>query len=446
MTSTMTTRVLEFDSLEAYLFWEENCMIISPGETSFIVIGVIGCSVAGLSVVFNTFLFWLLMKNRKHRSSHLLYLTFLAAFDIFVSIAYILLFPINIYVDYFESVVLANAWYTYMPLTLSISHVMMTASALLIVAAAFERFVTISKIRTQFAKRNRYLISILCLIFAIFPKAPMFFEIEVVKNFNCTGASQWRPNQIDWIESETLQTLYKFWFRNIVITCLPFFLCFYLNIQIIRRLRLQHQGAKLFRFATSEHRQNIRAATLMLVCVTCSYLASNLPNVILYILEMFDMDFLWDPAIRPYYSYVSDLVSLLTVTSCFLRLPIYYACNARIRSEVLEVFDNWLNFFSPQSLHGIKAKRPRPNTTVRYCPTDQGFMIFEKTASRRGDLKPKCYGTGLDKVVLSVALTGMDGALRRASAHARLGDAQEATDMDLLRPVFYDRRQSDQYS
>ncbi|CAJ0581283.1 unnamed protein product, partial [Mesorhabditis spiculigera] len=438
----------DFDSPEAFRFWEENCQIIPPGEISFICIGIVGCTIAGISVIFNTFLLALLARNRKHRSSHLLYLTFLAAFDIFVSIAYILLFPVNIYIDYFESELLANAWYTYMPFMLCVSHVTMTASAFLIVAAAFERFVTISKLRTQFAKRNRYLISITCLVLAFISKGPMYFEMEVIPNENCTGASQWTPRQVAWPDNETLMTIYRFWFRNIIITCLPFFLCFYLNFQIIRRLRLQHQGAKLFRFATSEHRQNIRAATLMLVCVTCSYLGSNLPNVVLYILEAFDMEFLKNPAIRPFYTSISDLVSLLTVASCFLRLPIYYACNARIRAEVLEVFDEWWLFVSPKSLHGIKTKRPRPNTTVRYCPTDQGFMLFEKTASRRSDPKPKCYGTGLDKVVLSVALTGMNGTLnvRRASAHGRLVEKAEMTDMDLLRPVFCQRRQSDMLS
>lgn len=37
---------------------------------------------------------------------------------------------------------------------------------------------------------------------------------------------------------------------------------------------------------------------------------------------------------RPYYTYSTDLVSLLTVLACAVRLPIYYACNARIRREV----------------------------------------------------------------------------------------------------------------
>lgn len=37
---------------------------------------------------------------------------------------------------------------------------------------------------------------------------------------------------------------------------------------------------------------------------------------------------------RPYYTYSTDLISLLTVFACAVRLPIYYACNSRIRREI----------------------------------------------------------------------------------------------------------------
>ncbi|ETN81619.1 hypothetical protein NECAME_17860, partial [Necator americanus] len=115
--------------------------------------------------------------------------------------AYILLFPVNLYMDYFASDFLAAAWWSYMRIIITTSH---------------------------------------------------------------------------------------FWFRSIITIVLPFILCFYLNFGIIRRLRKQHQGAKLFRFATSEHRRNIRSATLMLVFVTCTYLGSNLLNVIVYTWELID--------------------------------------------------------------------------------------------------------------------------------------------------------------
>lgn len=45
---------------------------------------------------------------------------------------------------------------------------------------------------------------------------------------------------------------------------------------------------------------------------------------------------------RPIYTYSTDFVSLLTVLACTVRLPIYYACNARIRREINA---NLLKFF-----------------------------------------------------------------------------------------------------
>lgn len=48
-------------------------------------VGVFGAIVALLSVIFNSFLFIVLIRNHRHRSSHLIYLTFLALADTFLS-------------------------------------------------------------------------------------------------------------------------------------------------------------------------------------------------------------------------------------------------------------------------------------------------------------------------------------------------------------------------
>lgn len=112
-----------------------------------------------------------------------------------------------------------------------------------------------------------------------------------------------------------IPTPLQFWFRNLVTVMLPFALLLCLNVAIIRRLHRQHQSAKLFRFGTSAHRvrlfiiyhthlqslfihlisnnnvyiqRNVRSATLSLICVTCTYLASNLLNVVLNLTEFID--------------------------------------------------------------------------------------------------------------------------------------------------------------
>lgn len=64
---------------------EDNCEIIPPETLRLYLVGVCGTILATISLVFNVFLFFLLVKNRHHRKSHLLYLIFLALIDAFLS-------------------------------------------------------------------------------------------------------------------------------------------------------------------------------------------------------------------------------------------------------------------------------------------------------------------------------------------------------------------------
>ncbi|KHJ94308.1 hypothetical protein OESDEN_05762 [Oesophagostomum dentatum] len=77
---------------------------------------------------------------KSYRSSHCLYLALLAFFDVFIAGAYIPLMSLNLLVDYWKSVVLLRAWFTYMIPMITVSHIAMTASSFLMVAASFERY------------------------------------------------------------------------------------------------------------------------------------------------------------------------------------------------------------------------------------------------------------------------------------------------------------------
>ena len=174
-----------------------------------------------------------------------------------LSASYILLFPVNLFMDYFASEILAAAWWTYMRPMIALCHVAITASALFITAATFERFLTISKIQNQFSTGKRLLISATALFFAAAAKAPMYFEMQILNNGNCTGVTAFEPSMHDWTYEEPYKTVYKFWFRSVVSTFLPFFLSLNFNIRIVSRLRQQHTGARLFRLATNEHRVSL---------------------------------------------------------------------------------------------------------------------------------------------------------------------------------------------
>ncbi|KAI1727567.1 7 transmembrane receptor (rhodopsin family) domain-containing protein [Ditylenchus destructor] len=393
-------------------FWQEHCSVIPPEPLRLILVALIGTTVALISFIFNLFLFLVLVVKKKNRKTHLLYLIILALIDVFLSASYILLFPTNLFMDYFESEILALIWWFCLRTVLALCHIAISASALLLTAATFERFLTISRYRTQFSTKSRVILSSVCVLFALAAKGPMFFELKVVPNENCTGVTKYRPEMQDWAFEEPYKTVYKFWFRSIVNTFLPFFLGLYFNIRIVSRLNQQHSAARLFRFATSEHRKNIRSATRMLVLVACCYLACNLLNVIVTAWEFIDMTSLMTPELRPFYTYSSDLVSLLTVFASAVRLPIYYACNARIRREVnmhllLICCESTLRKFSRDSAS---------LATIRYLNTGNGFVMYSSTRSgRSADPKFLVVGTGFDKVVLQVAMKGWSRAKFRSS-------------------------------
>ncbi|EYC44284.1 hypothetical protein Y032_0466g1973 [Ancylostoma ceylanicum] len=70
---------------EDYDWWEEHCAIIPPEQSRLFLVGVAGAIIASISVVFNMFLFCILVRNKRYRSSSLIYLTFLALADTFLS-------------------------------------------------------------------------------------------------------------------------------------------------------------------------------------------------------------------------------------------------------------------------------------------------------------------------------------------------------------------------
>ncbi|PAV85359.1 hypothetical protein WR25_12785 [Diploscapter pachys] len=376
-------------------FWSLHCEVFDPEVERLVIVGVLGAAISIVSLVFNTFLFFVLLSNRRHRHSQFLYLIFLAFADIFISVAYLLLFPTLIYIDYFKWEWLAYAWFSYMRITITTSHLFISFSAFIIVAAAFERYLSIYKSSVRFSQKKRLIVLLITFIFASIAKLPVYFEQEVIRNHNCTGPYTYTAVPTELSETDPYKTAYKFWYRNVTTIFLPFIILFCLNIGIIVRLRQQQVGAKLFRFATSEHRQNIRSITLLLVSVTFSYLASNLLNVILYTWELIDKESLLDIEHRQYYTISTDLVSVFTVLSSACRLPIYFICNARIRLEILARLGRFCFILPFKESLSDSQKRYSTATTVRYCNTGNGFMICETGRN---------VGTAIDRVVLTVAV------------------------------------------
>ncbi|MFH4979696.1 hypothetical protein AB6A40_006405 [Gnathostoma spinigerum] len=105
---------------------------------------------------------------------------------------------------------------------------------------------------------------------------------------------------------------------------------------------------------------------------------------------------------RSFYSLCSDLVSLLTIVACVLRLPIYCASNLKIRNEVLENFYRLISYKKGYNRLYLRKRQTRCNETMRYCNSENGFVVPQSNAD---GTKSKCVGTLFDKIALSVALS-----------------------------------------
>ncbi|GMS80210.1 hypothetical protein PENTCL1PPCAC_2385, partial [Pristionchus entomophagus] len=80
----------------------------------------------------------------------------------------------------------------------------------------------------------------------------------------------------------------------------------------------------------------VKEATRTLIFIVCVYLMSNILNVVVTIWEYIDMASLME--YPGFYLFSVDIVSLLTVVACSLRLPIYLTCQSQLRREIITFF------------------------------------------------------------------------------------------------------------
>ncbi|CAL2042173.1 unnamed protein product [Caenorhabditis brenneri] len=308
----------------------------------FWMVSVFGSTISFVSMIENIFLFLLFVTSRRHRRENL-FMTLLAFFDIFVSMAYIMLMSVNVLSDVLMSPILVSVWYTYMIPILTVSHIAMTSSSFLIVAASFERYcATLNSPHLRFAQRNRSFIALCAVFLGVVSKGTISIEFELVHHDQCVGqmmatTMKFRP----FVFETQYHYLFRFWYRNFVTVFAPFFILLYLNIRIVKALTTYTTATVcLVTNGNSEDLQkrkaSARAATRTLVMVGCCYIVSNIINVILTSLEQTNNELAED--YPDLYIVLIDLVSLLTTVACAARLPIYLYCQPVLRREIFMRF------------------------------------------------------------------------------------------------------------
>ncbi|VDN08012.1 unnamed protein product [Thelazia callipaeda] len=145
--------------------------------------------------------------NKVHRQSYLLYFALLAFFDVLVAAAYISLMSISQLADYYMSPKLLQAWY-------------------------------FSKIKL--------------------PIKLLINELKSIKqNTACIGTlAEYTLELSTFALNPTYNELWRFWFRNIITILLPFFLLAFLNTRIVIVLHRKQYSSSACELSRSE-RKNI---------------------------------------------------------------------------------------------------------------------------------------------------------------------------------------------
>ncbi|VDD87697.1 unnamed protein product [Enterobius vermicularis] len=314
-------------------------------DERFWLVTVAGTVVSTISFVENVFLFAMFVKSHAHRQSHSLYLLSLAFFDILLAFSYFFLMSLSVLIDVYGSMFLLRAWYAYnVPLN-TLSHVGMTASSYLIVAASVERYcVTANPRRLECFQRYRPVIVTATILFGITIMASFPFEFDVYLcsiNFSiryveeCAGLLT--EYEIDLSVLVKENEAYSYWwrliFRNIFSVLLPFATLAFMNIRIVVAVqKMKRVDRSTRRLSDAQQKIRVRDATRTMLIVIFTYLLSKVLNVFITIWEYIDKETLVTDYLE-FYMISTDVISISTIIAGAFRLPIYVICQPDLRKE-----------------------------------------------------------------------------------------------------------------
>ncbi|VDL79702.1 unnamed protein product [Nippostrongylus brasiliensis] len=268
--------------------------------------------IALLSIIFNTFFTLVFLTNPSIRKSSVFYFGVLAVIDTIMAVNYIAVMSIPVYMDYYHYLPIYHLFLSYFRIVLTESNCAMFSSMLLIVLATTERLLRtfngdgILKAR-RFLEKHRPTVCAACILAAVAYKLCNYWEIDVLWKPMCEeGFAQYEiiPGPL------TAYDDYRFWWmfitRNALDRILPFFVLVAMNYLIIKD------------------------ATRALISIVSMYLMSQSLQVVLTFWETFDRASLESEGLNVIYSYMNDIVSILTLLSSCLRFPVYCSCNRLI--------------------------------------------------------------------------------------------------------------------
>uniref|UniRef100_A0AC34GS20 G-protein coupled receptors family 1 profile domain-containing protein n=1 Tax=Panagrolaimus sp. ES5 TaxID=591445 RepID=A0AC34GS20_9BILA len=228
---------------------------------------------------------------------------------------------------------------------ITISHIAISSSSFLIVAASFERYcITVNSKKVRFLHKYRKQIGVTAILIGVFAKITLAFEFEITVTKQCIGTmNEYSLNLSSFATNRLYNLVWRLWFRSIVTVLLPFFLLGFVNAKIVLVLQRSEfaQLLHLEKISEVQRKSRVRAATRTLLLLVFTYLLSNILNVCLTIWEYIDMNSL-TVNFYAFYTFGVDCVSILTILAGALRLPIYVTCQPQIRNECQNFFKHFL--------------------------------------------------------------------------------------------------------
>ncbi|CAB3397964.1 unnamed protein product [Caenorhabditis bovis] len=371
---------------------EDSCSYTEPVyvRERFYMVAIFGTLVAIVNIIENTFLSIMLFKKKSYRSSHMLYLGLLAFFDVWMAIAYIPLMSLNLFVDYYKSVVLLRAWFMYMLPMITISHIAMTASSFLMVAASLERYVvTVHPTKTKWLQRNRKCIAGFSIILGAACKFSQLFEMTIDYKQECYGTMREYQLSLSPLAQNPVYSYWRIIFRTIFTILIPFFLLALINGRIVVVLsRNEYKFLQSTKLSDAKRKTAVRNATRTLVLCVFTYLLSNVLNVIIILWEYIDIEML-TVDFETFYMFAVDVVSLSTIFAGALRLPIYAACQENLRKEFLDQLKIILSFNRYKG-YGPTAKAVVEDIEDRRTPEPNGTVLLVESATANCEATPTC--------------------------------------------------------
>uniref|UniRef100_A0A914X4E2 G-protein coupled receptors family 1 profile domain-containing protein n=1 Tax=Plectus sambesii TaxID=2011161 RepID=A0A914X4E2_9BILA len=426
---------------------EENSSLCMPYQfnepdvmrTKFWLIYVVGSLVCFCGILASVFLLSVLLQ-RQLRRSYLFYLVALAILDIGILGTYILTFVVQVHFEYFTSFAAYSAWVHYMPILYFVQKVTLCAQTYLIVAVTFERYLEVRNTQqgkqTQISEARRWHVVIAVLVWAVIFRFSTILELEVLYIPECEGFESMHLTQALIVSQKWYRQYYMILADQIVRVFLPFVALMLLNLLIVckikQALRPPSTTEMLVKYSLmpADHilfssdafllydiprrrqsiigstqqdlardlevrRRGLKAATNMMIAIVTSYLICNVFNMVITIWEFIDPDMPLE--YHHFYTVAADMVSLLVIVNSSMRLPIYYACNPKVRQEIrgrlsgVKRLRRWFSsaidrrkfsFFhrrrSPlTSFHDINVKSPDSDTAL--IKVNRRALIHEDT-------------------------------------------------------------------